>query len=186
MIWRVAPDSEESSFRPDGMVRTLRRLRVFVFSIRRRFDERLFRRSFARQLLQPRAQLLLAVGQRVRLCLLEGLGMPESRQHQLSEDRFVFPLVTVHKTTSTSFRRSSMRKWWNCTFLHSTVLTQEQSVYIGVKVEGPFTGGYYCFSDARFIQGRKIAEVVDLGELFADRARVRDDPGMRAQSRRTI
>ena len=32
----------------------------------------------------------------------------------------------------------------------------------------------------------KIAEVVDLGELFADRARVRDDPGMRARSRRTI
>ena len=31
----------------------------------------------------------------------------------------------------------------------------------------------------------KIAEVVDLGELFADRARVRDDPGMRARSRRT-
>ena len=33
---------------------------------------------------------------------------------------------------------------------------------------------------------RKIAEVVGLGELFADRARVRDDPGMRARSRRTI
>ena len=32
----------------------------------------------------------------------------------------------------------------------------------------------------------KIAEVVDLGELFADRARVRDVPGMRARSRRTI
>ena len=32
----------------------------------------------------------------------------------------------------------------------------------------------------------KIAEVVVLGELFADRARVRDVPGMRARSRRTI
>ena len=32
----------------------------------------------------------------------------------------------------------------------------------------------------------KIAEVVDLGELFADRARVGDDPGKRARSRRTI
>ena len=25
LVWWVAPDSEESSFRPDGMVRTLRR-----------------------------------------------------------------------------------------------------------------------------------------------------------------
>ena len=32
----------------------------------------------------------------------------------------------------------------------------------------------------------KIAEVVDLCELFADRARVRGDSGMRARSRRTI
>ena len=48
-----------------------------------------------------------------------GLGRPESRQQQASEDRFVFPLVTVHKTMSTSCRRSSMRKWRNCTFLHS-------------------------------------------------------------------
>ena len=32
----------------------------------------------------------------------------------------------------------------------------------------------------------KLAEAVDLGELFADRARVRDYPGMRARSRRTV
>ena len=31
-----------------------------------------------------------------------------------------------------------MRKWRNFTSLHSTVLTQEQEDYIGVKVEGPF------------------------------------------------
>ena len=46
-----------------------------------------------------------------------------------------------------------MRKWWNCTFLHSTILTQEQSVYIGVKAEGPFKGGHFCYSGARFIRG---------------------------------
>ena len=33
-------------------------------------------------------------------------------------------MVTVHKTMSTSCRRSSKRKWRNCTSLHSTVLTQ--------------------------------------------------------------
>ena len=44
----------------------------------------------------------------------------------------------TQKTISTSCRRSSMRKWRNCTSLHSTVLTQDQADYIGVKVEGPF------------------------------------------------
>ena len=83
-----------------------------------------------------------------------------------------------------------------------TVLTQEQADYIGVKIDVPFKGGHYRY----YVQGsaegviacsvfdtylpvqrwRKIAEVVDLGELFAYRARVRDDPGMRARSRRTI
>ena len=80
-----------------------------------------------------------------------------------------------------------------------TVLAQEQADYIGVKVEGPFFGGHYRYQDARFIRGccrgqrfrcstamETIAEVVDMVELFADRARVRDDPGMRARSRRTI
>ena len=80
-----------------------------------------------------------------------------------------------------------MTKWRNCTFLHSTVLTQEQSVYIGVKVEGSFKGGHYSYSGARFIRGccrgqrfrfstaiEKNRRVVDLGELFADRAQVRD------------
>ena len=38
-----------------------------------------------------------------------------------------------------------MRKWRNCTSLHSTVLTQEQADYIGVKVEAPFKGGHYHF-----------------------------------------
>ena len=57
--------------------------------------------------------------------------------------------------------------------MHSTVLTQEQEDYIGVKVEGPFKGGHYHYSDAcrgqRFRFGsamEKIAEAVDLGELF--------------------
>ena len=93
-----------------------------------------------------------------------------------------------------------MRQWRNCTSLHSTVLTQEQADYIGVKVEGPFQRWALPFFICKFsfkdvVAGsvfdsaqrwRKIAEVVDLGELFADRARVRDDPGMRARSRRTI
>ena len=80
---QAAPDSEESSFRPEGMVRTLCRRRVFVHSIRRMSDERLLRRSFARsrQLQQPRAQFRRAVAQRFRLCWLGGLGKPGSRQH---------------------------------------------------------------------------------------------------------
>ena len=45
-----------------------------------------------------------------------------------------------------------MRKWRNCTSLHSTVLTQEPAVYIGVKVECPFKGGHYRYSDSRFIR----------------------------------
>ena len=45
-----------------------------------------------------------------------------------------------------------MRKWRNCTSLLSTVLTQEYADYIGVKVEGPFRGGHYRDSDARFIR----------------------------------
>ena len=120
-------------------------------------------RSFARsgELQQPRAPLRLAVAQRFRLCWLGGLGKPESRQLQTSEDRFVFPdghgpLVLAFrptKTISTSCRRSSMRKWRKCTSMHSTVLAQEQEDYIGVKVEGPFKGGHYRYSDARFIRG---------------------------------
>ena len=45
-----------------------------------------------------------------------------------------------------------MRKWRNCTSLHSTVLTQEQEDYIGVKVEGPLKGGHYRYQDSRFIR----------------------------------
>ena len=83
-----------------------------------------------------------------------------------------------------------MRKWRNCTSLHSTVLSQEQADYISVKVEGPFQRwapplfrfkihsmvlSRSVFDSAQ--RWRKIAEVVGLGELFADQARVRDDPG---------
>ena len=46
-----------------------------------------------------------------------------------------------------------MRKWRNCTFLLSTVLTQEQADYIGVKVEGPLKGGHYRYWDSRFSRG---------------------------------
>ena len=106
-----------------------------------------------RQFLQPRAQLHFAVEQRVRLCFLGGLGKPECRQHQTSEVHFVFPFVTVHKTMSTSFRRSSLRKWRNDTFLLLgrvfTVLTQEQADYIGVKIDVSFKGGHYRY----WIQG---------------------------------
>ena len=88
---------------------------------------------------------------------------------------------------STSCRRSSMRKWRNCTSRHSTVLTQKQAVYIGFKVEGPFFGVHYRYQDARFIRGCCRGQRFRcLGELFAYRARVRDDPGMRARSRRTF
>ena len=105
--------------------------------------------SHSTQFLQPRAQLLLPVGQRVRLCFLGGLGKPESRQHQASEVHFFFPLVSVHKTTSTSCRRSLMKKWRNCTLLHSKALTQEQADYIGVKIGVPFKGGHHrCWIQA--------------------------------------
>ena len=80
-------------------------------------------------------------------------GKLESRQHQTSEVRFVFPdghcpFVLVFrptKTLSTSCRRSSMRKWRNCTSLHSTVFAQEHADYIAVKVEGPLKGGHYRY-----------------------------------------
>ena len=89
-----------------------------------------------------------------------------------------------------------MRKWRNCTSLHSTVLTQEQADHNGVKVEGPFKGGTTAIQMQDSFEGvvagsvfdsvqrwRKIEEVVGLGELFADRARVREDqrgpPGQR-------
>ena len=77
----------------------------------------MLRRSFARQLLQPRAQLRLPVGQRVRLCWLGCLGRLEIRQHQASEVHVVFPFVT-------SCRRSSMRQWQICTSLHAVRSSQ--------------------------------------------------------------
>ena len=119
-----------------------------VYSIRRRFDERLLRRSFAcsRQLQHPRAQLRLAVAQRVRLCL-EGSECLKVDNIKAQKIPSPSPMATVR------CRRSSMRKWRNCTSLHSTVLTQEQADFIGVKVEGPFKGGHYRYSDARFIRG---------------------------------
>ena len=103
----------------------------------------MLRRSFARsrQLQQPRALLRLAVGQRDRLCWLGGLGRPESRQHQTSEDRFVFPLVTVHKTTSTSCRRSSMRKWWHCTLLHSVRSSQSGDFLKNIPLASSWSPG---------------------------------------------
>ena len=45
-----------------------------------------------------------------------------------------------------------MRKWRNFNSLHSTVLTQEQDDYVGVKVAGPFKGGHYRYSVSRFIR----------------------------------
>ena len=54
----------------------------------------------------------------------------------------------------------------------------------GVIAEGVIASSVF---DAYLpVQRWRIAQVVDLGELFADRARVRDDPGMRVRSRRTI
>ena len=89
-----------------------------------------------------------------------------------------------------------MRKWRNGTFLslgrELTVLTQEQADYIGVKIDVPFKGGHYRYcvqGSAERVTACRDGEnhrSSDLGELFADRARVRDDPGMRARSRRTI
>ena len=104
-----------------------------------------------------------------------------------------------------------MRKWRNCTSLHSTILHSVRSspsllrnkqitsmsrlkslsivgtTFIGIQ--GSAEGVIACsVFDAHLPvqRWRKIAEVVDLGKLFADRARVRDDHGMRARSRRTI
>ena len=54
-----------------------------------------------------------------------------------------------------------MRNLRTCTPLLSTVLSQEQKDYIDVKVEGPFKGGHYCYSDARFIRGVFAGSVFD-------------------------
>ena len=58
-----------------------------------------------------------------------------------------------------------------------TTVIQRQDSFEGVVAGSVFDSAQ---------RWRKIAEVVDLGELFADRARVRDVPGMRARSRRTV
>ena len=69
-----------------------------------------------------------------------------------------------------------MRKCRNGTFLSLgrvlTVLTQEQAVYIGVKIDVPFKGtiviGFKVQPRVLSLAAmEKIAEVVDLGELFA-------------------
>ena len=57
-----------------------------------------------------------------------------------------------------------MRKWRNCTSLHSTVLTQEQEDYIGVKVEGPLKGGHYRYQDSRFI--RRVLSLAGVFEAY--------------------
>ena len=82
-----------------------------------------------------------------------------------------------------------MRKWRNSTFLslgrELTVLTQEQAVSLS-RIGTTVIGFKVQPSVLPRAAMEEIAEVVDLGELFAYRARVRDDPGMRARSRRTI
>ena len=92
-----------------------------------------------------------------------------------------------------------MRKWRNCTSLRSTVLTQEQEDYIGVKVEGPFKGGHYSHSVSCFIRGccrgqhfrfstamEKNRSGSQSGRTLRRSSSSADDPGMRARSRRTI
>ena len=54
---------------------------------------------------------------------------------------------------SSSCRKNSMRKWRNCTFMHSvrsswSLLRNNQIVY----VDGPFNSGHYCFWAARFVR----------------------------------
>ena len=55
----------------------------------------------------PALNCVLPLDNEIDSAGLEGLKVDNI--NQASEDRFVFPLVTVHKTVSTSFRRSSMR-----------------------------------------------------------------------------
>ena len=144
-----------------------------------------------------RAQLRLAVGQRDRLCWLGGRGKPESRQPQASQVHGVFPFVTVHKTMSTSLRRSSLRKWRSGTFLSLgrvlTVLTQEQADYIGVKIGVPFKCGHYRVWDARFSRGfhrLQRSRTSHRWSIWANSSRIElkcgTIPSMRARSRRTI
>ena len=88
-----------------------------------------------------------------------------------------------------------MRKWRNCTFLHSVVcspslLRNKQitsvSRLMSLSRVGTTVVGFKVQPRVLSLAAiEKIAEVVDLGELFAYRARVRDDPGMRARSQRT-
>ena len=78
-------------------------------------------------------------------------------------------------------------------FFHSVVcspsllwnkqITSASSLMSLSRVQGSFDG---VVAGSVFEAYLPITEVVDLGELFADRARVRDDPGRRARSRRTI
>ena len=95
-----------------------------------------------------------------------------------------------------------MRKGRNCTFLHSvrsspTLLRNKQETSVSrlkslsrvgttvIGIQGSAEGVIASSVFDAYLPVQ-LAEVVDLGELFADRARVRDDPGMRARSRRTI
>ena len=54
-----------------------------------------------------------------------------------------YAVLRPTRTMCTSCRKSSMRKWRNCT-------PQEQANYGGVKVESPLTGGHYRYRAARF------------------------------------
>ena len=94
------------------------------------------------------------LSQRDRLRSLRGLGRHESRQHQTSEDYFVFPVAhgdsagfrpaRTDLPLSEGARRESGEIAPSCT-AELTVFAQEHADYTGVKVEGPFKGGHFRY-----------------------------------------
>ena len=81
-----------------------------------------------------------------------------------------------------------MRKWWNCTFLHSvrsspSLLKNKQVTSMSEFQPRVLSSLMHSsqYSDGENRRGGRSGR-----NSFAGRARVRDDPGMRAPSRRTV
>ena len=68
-----------------------------------------------------------------------------------------------------------MREWRNCTFLQSVLsspsLNQEQADYFGVKVEGPFNGEHYCWTQgsAESVVADTVFKVLEGNQGLQDR-----------------
>ena len=124
------------------MVRTLRRWRVFVYSIRRSLTNDISDGAWPDpdSSNNPELNCVLPLHNEFDFASLggsEGLKVDNSKPQKIASSS---PVATVR------CRRSSMRKWRNCTSLHSTVLTREQADYIGVNCSlfSPMGCGCHC------------------------------------------